>query len=420
MTPLPLVLWSGAGRLVPGLMERAALAAHARQGADPARAGERRGQATRPRPDGPLIWLHAASLGEVMAAATLVPGLAARGTVLMTTTTQAGAQAVARAAPAAIHQFLPADSVRAACRFLDHWRPDAGIVTESDLWPNLLAACGGRRPAMPLALVNARPSRGRDRWPRSQGALLSRFEVICCQTEEVRRRIAGLGLPAERLAVTGDLKAAAPPLTADPAALAALRQAVGGRPVWLALSTHPDDEAPVLAAHRALTDRLPGALLIIAPRHPDARRSALMAALPAGTPVRSRGGLPEPGQPVYLADTLGEVGTLLPLGRLAYLGGGFGPEGGHNPYEAARAGLATLSGPATRNAGPAWDLLTRAGGARIVPRPEDLAQVILRLMSSDDLTALRTAARAAMQGASDSAARTVDRLDPMLPGRLAD
>jgi 3-deoxy-D-manno-octulosonic-acid transferase len=294
-------------------------------------------------------------VGETLSLLPLIEAMAARDAglrFLVTTGTVTSAELLERRLPAALaprvqHRFAPLDVPAWVGRFIAEWRPDAGAFVESELWPNLLAAASAA--GVPMALVNARMSaRSATRWARVPGlarALLGSFQAIFARSEEDARRIAALG--GAGVACWGDLKDAAEALPADPAALAALREAIAGRPVFLAASTHPGEEEIVLAAHRALAAEVPGLLTVIAPRHPE--RGAAIAALAAAERLpaarRALGALPGAEAEVYVADTLGELGLFYRLAGAALVGGSLVPHGGQNPLEPARLGCPILFGP---------------------------------------------------------------------------
>ncbi|EYD71278.1 3-deoxy-D-manno-octulosonic acid transferase [Limimaricola hongkongensis] len=229
--PWLLRLWLGGSRALPRLAEfTLARRVHRGQSSDPARLGERLGRATLPRPEGSLVWINAASVGEVASMADLARDLMAAGhPVLITTTTTTGG-ARARRIDGALHQYQPLDTARATRRFLDHWRPALACFVEGDLWPRLLHETAAR--SVPMALLNARPSRSRMRAPRISAALLSRFDLVTTQSEAVRAEITHLGVDPARVLAPGDLKAAAAPPSADTDRLADLRSAFGGAPLW--------------------------------------------------------------------------------------------------------------------------------------------------------------------------------------------
>jgi 3-deoxy-D-manno-octulosonic-acid transferase len=354
---------------LPALVLRPVLRSHAAQGADPARIGERQGQPGLARPTGRIAWVHAASMGEVLAVGDLLADLRkARPDLhlLVTTTTATGGFAVTRAVPGALHQFLPADIPKAVAGFLDHWRPDAAIIVESDIWPRLVTVSSAR--SIPLALVNARPSRTRLRLPRSMGALLSRFSLVTTQDVKVTQEILSLGVSEESVVTAGDLKADAAVLPDDAAKRTALTRMIGDRSLWSAVSTHPADEGAVLAAHAALRQRRPDALLLLVPRHP-ARGEAIISACAAqglSSARRSLGESVTTDTAVYLCDTVGETGVFFRLARIVFLGGSFGKEGGHNPFEPLSLGAAVLHGPRVRHFSASYARFDAAGASKVV------------------------------------------------------
>lgn len=393
---LPLALYTGAAHLVPWLVSLPAKTAHHRQNADPARLPERlSGRASAPRPDGKLVWFHAASVGEVAGIIDLARDLcAATGArLLVTTFTKTGGEAAVSRGPAdMIHQFLPADTPAATRAFLDHWRPDLAVFTESDLWPILLGAVKKR--GIPVALMNVRPSRSRKKWPRLMGRVLGQFDLVTTQNTQVAAELVSLGLNPAVVQVTGDTKAMAAALPVDANALAKARAVIGTRPVWIAASTHAADEAPVLAAHANALAHIPDLLLIILPRHPE-RGAALHAARPA--PRRSRDEYPTADDPVWIVDTLGETGLFYRIAPLVFLGGSFGHEGGHNPYEPAQLGAAILTGPHFANQVQPFSALVTQGAAQIVQNTAELAAAVTTLTQSAALTQMQSAAQDYMQ-----------------------
>ncbi|MBN8938036.1 MAG: 3-deoxy-D-manno-octulosonic acid transferase [Rhizobiales bacterium] len=380
---------------------------------DPARVQERRGTATVARPAGRLVWLHGASVGEFLSIVPLVQRLQARGvTVLVTTVTRtAAALAAKRLPPGAIHQFMPWDVPSFVDRFLNHWQPDLAIFAESELWPNLIMRTTGR--GTPLIQVNGRMSersfKGWMRVPRSIGSLLSRFELCLMQTVDDARRVEALGAP--RVSTTGNLKFDVPAPGVEPAAAAALTQAIGSRPVFLAASTHDGEDEIVLAAHRLMAPQLPNLLTVIAPRHPERGAAITRLAESNGLAAvqRSAGGLPDARTAVYVADTLGEMGLFYRLAPVALLGGSLIRHGGQNPIEPAKLGAAILHGPHVHNFAAVYAALTEKNGVRQVDTAESLAAAATLLLTDP---AQRTAQR-------DAASETVTSLGGALERTLA-
>lgn len=411
----------GVTALAPALLTRMARKGHAAQGAAPARLAERAGHASASRPDGRLIWFHAASVGEVASSLDLARDLevATGARLLFTTTTATGAETLARRLPQAIHQFQPVDTPAAVASFLDHWRPDLACLMENDLWPRLMIET--ERRGIALAVINARASRSRTRAPRAIGSLLARAVLISTQDAATAAQMHGLGLDPARIIDTGDLKAAASPLPADPEALEVLRQALGKRPVWVAASTHPGDEGAVIAAHQAALRDHPDLLLVLIPRHPPRRAELAQRLAQAGFSIaqRSADAVPDPATQVYLADTLGEMGLFYRLAPLVFLGGSFGTEGGHNPYEPARLGAAVLHGPHVANFRQAFAGLAQAGVALKVLDGADLGQQVSRLTASPALDEMRANAASLLHASEDARHDLLARLVPLLEQKTA-
>jgi 3-deoxy-D-manno-octulosonic-acid transferase len=385
---------------------------------DPLRIDERRGIPSHERPGGPLVWLHAASIGEAQSILRLVERLLhdrAGLSALVTTGTVTSADVLAGRLPArAIHQFVPVDRAAWVRRFLEHWRPDAALWVESELWPNLLLETHAR--GVPLALVNARISeRSYRTWQRAPGLarrLLAAFDLVLAQDEAIAGRLRDLG--ARTVTVSGNLKAAAAALPANADALLALQDAFADRPLWLAASTHPGEEAMVGAAHRHAAATLGGLLTVLVPRHP--RRGPEIAAelSAAGLRVARRSA----GEPVtaetdiYVADTTGELGLFYRLAPLAFVGGSLVPHGGQNLLEAAQLGCAVLHGPHVDNFRAIAADLATAGASRQVADADTLAATVARLLG-------RPARLRAMAAAATDAARIkAEVLDEVL-GLLA-
>src|SRR5579871_4746560 len=237
---------------------------------DPARIAERRGLTRDARPSGPLVWIHGASVGEVLAAAALIERLRALNLrILLTSGTVTSAAIVAkRFPPDVIHQYVPFDSPRYVARFLDHWRPSLALFIESDLWPNLILSSAARR--LPMVLINGRMShRSFPRWRRVSGtisALLGQFDICLAQSQVDAERFSVLG--SRNVVVTGNLKLDVPAPPADFSKLERLMSVTRGRPIIVAASTHSGEEEILIEAHRSLAGFFPSLLTVIVPRHP--------------------------------------------------------------------------------------------------------------------------------------------------------
>ncbi|MEP2030286.1 MAG: 3-deoxy-D-manno-octulosonic acid transferase [Paracoccaceae bacterium] len=411
-------------RLVLPLAYRRVSRKLAQSGVPDARIRERLGHATQSKPDGYLVWFHAASVGESLSVLSLIerlgilrPDLA----FLITSGTATSAQLIEqRMPPRCRHQFAPLDAAAPLDRFLRHWQPKAAIIVESELWPQTLVRTyetGAR-----LALVNARLSRksldGWSRRPKTAKALLDLFSVIMTQNSKMADALITLGADPDRVKPGANLKATSAPLPVDTKLVAEMRADLGPRTVWVAASTHLGEEETVLAAHQELLETDSDLCLILAPRHPErgSEIEAMIIAMGLSVACRSKGGLPGTAQ-VYLADTLGELGSWYALAPFVFLGGSLLPIGGHNPYEVAQVGVPVLSGSHVTNFAETFADLGKFGGWQTVSAATDLSQHAKLWL--DDAAALKRAcdgARAfmsAQQQGLENIAQTL--LDALLP-----
>lgn len=322
---------------------------------DPARLWERMGMAKRERPQGPLTWLHAASVGEAQSALILIEHiLKARPDmhILLTTGTRTSAESIGqKLPPGAFHQYLPLDHPVWVKRFMDHWRPDLALWMESELWPNLILEIKER--GIMAALVNARlsdKSYARWKWfPKTAEALLETFSAVLAQTGPDYTRYRELG--ARWALVTDNLKYSARPLPADEDSLRLIAAKMAGRKNWVYASTHAGEEDMACRLHAILKNNWPDLLTVIVPRHPD--RGEEIEALCRSQRLRAQrrsvdpAGGPEPDTDIYIADTMGELGLFYRIAPIACIGRSFSKDGGggHNPLEAAQLGCAVLHGP---------------------------------------------------------------------------
>lgn len=355
---------------------------------DRARFSERLGVAGRPRPEGFLVWVHAASVGEALSVVPLAERLlAARPgcSVLVTTGTVTSAGLMANRLPeGAFHQYLPVDRLPYVKAFLDHWRPDLALWAESEFWPNLVVETADR--GIPMVLVNGRISdRSFARWqrfPDSIRRLLGGFALCLGQTEGDAERLRALG--ARRAECRGNIKFSAPPLPCDAAELERLKT---DRPLWLAASTHAGEEALAGRVHKALAARSPDLLTVVVPRHPE--RGAAVAGelrgLGLAVALRSAGEVPQAETQVYVADTMGELGLFYRLAPLVAMGKSLlPPGGGQNPLEPARLGCAVLHGPHMGNFAEMIRRMTAAGASREVADEAALAEVLAALLADPE------------------------------------
>ncbi|MGO8952949.1 MAG: glycosyltransferase N-terminal domain-containing protein [Rhodomicrobium sp.] len=388
----------------------------------PERIPERLGIAAVPRPEGPLFWFHAASVGETNAVLPLIhelkqlyPAL----NILLTTVTVTSAKIAAERLPAgAIHQFVPLDSASFCRRFIHHWRPDLGLFTESEIWPNLIVEASDRK--VPLVLVNARMShKSSKRWslmPSLSKPVFSRFDLVLTQNFRIAKRLTGLG--ARKAVITGNLKYDAPPPPVDPAAAEVLRRSFDGRPVFLAASTHPGEDEAIARVAEILQSTIPTLLAVIVPRHPErgeaiatllGERQLTVAQRSAGEPVTGK-------TQIYLADTIGELGLFYKLAPLSFIGGSLVAHGGQNPIEAIKLGSGILSGPHTFNFAETYSVLQRFEGFKLVAGPEDLAAELKRLFENPaEAEEMKHRAVAAIGTLGGALEKTLEALKPYLP-----
>ncbi|MCG9914918.1 MAG: 3-deoxy-D-manno-octulosonic acid transferase [Phenylobacterium sp.] len=428
MSRPPRTLGLSAYSLILGLLEPLApalLRARARRGKEDAeRLHERLGQPQALRPPGELVWLHGVSVGESVSLLPLAEALRTRRpdlTLLVTSGTRTAAELLARRLPdGVIHQYAPVDGPRAVAGFLDHWRPATGILVESELWPNLITAAIGR--GTRLALVSARMTEksalGWGRAPATAQALLQAFDLILPQDAETDSRLRRLG------ASTGpqlNLKQVGAPLPCDGAELGRMRALTEGRPVILAASTHPGEEALIAEAVQPLRAAQPGLLLIIAPRHPErgAEVAEMLTAAGANTARRSIGETPEPLISAYVADTLGELGLFFRLANVVVMGGGFVPGiGGHNPLEPARLGAAIITGPDVFNAGQTYADMFETVAALCAPDQATLTRHLGGLLDNPAIARrMGEAAQAYAAQYGEALDRALDQLAPLLPAK---
>ena len=386
---------------------------------DPERVGERRGVSADVRPAGPLVWIHGASVGEVLAAAALIEKLRALNLrILLTSGTVTSAAIVAKRFPAdVIHQYVPYDSPRYVTRFLDHWRPSLALFIESDLWPNLILSSAARR--LPMVLINGRMShRSFPRWRRVSGtisALLGRFDVCLAQSELDGERFAALG--SRNVTVTGNLKLDVPAPPADTGKLERLMSMTRGRPVVVAASTHPGEEEILVETHKTLAGFFPGLLTVIVPRHVD-RGTAISGMITASglqPALRSREELPTAATDIYVGDTMGEMGLFYRLASIVFMGGSLVEHGGQNPIEAVKLGASVVHGPHVFNFTDVYEALDAAGGARRADTQEALVKHLGQLLADPKVRDAQLAAsERVVEQLGGALERTLAALEPYL------
>ena len=389
------------GPLVYGLLRR-----RLSQGKEDAtRISERRGVASRLRPAGKLIWIHAASVGESQSSLALIVKLLEAEPethVLQTTGTLTSAHLMQeRLPPRSFHQFAPVDRLPWVRTFLDHWQPDIALWMESELWPNLVQETARRD--IPSVLVNARMSRRSfGRWRRFSGTarrLLGTFSLCLAQTEEQADFLRCLG--ASPVKYLGNLKFSAATLPVDLSALDAVKAELGERTLWLAASTHPGEEETAAEVHDHLSAEWPDILTVIVPRHPVRGHEIAKALRARGLSVSLKSSGDGLTGDIYVADTLGELGFFYRLSTIAFIGGSMASHGGHNPLEAAQLDCAVVLGPDMGNFTTVARELLDAGGAQQVNDAGAVAAAVAKLLRNP--AARQEQAGAAARVASENA-----------------
>ncbi|WP_019959824.1 3-deoxy-D-manno-octulosonic acid transferase [Woodsholea maritima] len=388
---------------------------------DPERLCERQGLSALARPEGRLIWIHGASVGESLISLCLIHELKARhpnAFILCTSGTRTSAHLLSQRLPeGSAHHYVPIDRLDWAKAFVDHWQPDLAIFVESELWPNLIIETA--RTGAAMALVNARMNEGSLKswraWHDSANWLLGCFDWIGPADQ---RTAEGLSkLLGQDIAVAGNLKLDAPAAPAPANLVEDMRTLVGDRPLWLAASTHEGEEALVLNAHKQLLSTDPNALLILAPRHPERAQpiSDLITKAGLSYAQRSKKQDPDAQTQVWLVDTLGEMGFWFALAPAALMGGSLVDGiGGHNPVEATKAGAKVATGPFTASFTDIYAAYIKTKGAVITKDSEAIAAFVRQVWAGDgpSLDHARQALKIASGGALETTLNALDRLIP--------
>jgi 3-deoxy-D-manno-octulosonic-acid transferase len=372
----------------------------------------------------PCLWLHAVSVGEVNAAAPLIKALRARHPsvpMLITTVTPTGSARVAALFGDSVRQvYLPYDTPGAVRHFLDHFRPRLALVMETEIWPNVFSEVARRR--IPLLIVNARLSERSLRGYRLirplVRAALKAVSVLAAQSEADLARYRQLGLASEQGRISGNIKYDLELPPALPQQAATWRQAWGDRPVWIAASTHADEEAAVIAAHRRVLQRFPDALLLWAPRHPERFLAVSEQAVAAGLRVCNRRDNQQPATncQCFVINSLGELLAFYAASDVAFVGGSLQPVGGHNLLEPAAVGVPVLVGPHTFNFEEIADVLLQAGAAQRIADGDALAPAIIALLADASERRRRgDNGRRCVEDARGALARTLEQIERYLP-----
>jgi len=338
----------------------------------------------------PAIWLHAVSVGEVLAAAPLIESLllAYPGhRILVTTTTPTGSEQVLTLfGERVFHVYAPWDLPGAAHRFMRRTHPALLLLMETELWPNLLhySHAGGCKILLANARLSERSARGYARFPGLTRAMLRSLDTVACQSAVDGQRFVALGLPAEALQVTGSIKFDLELDATIRARAAGLRRdfAADTRPILVAASTHRGEDEQILAAFARLRQTLDNCLLVLVPRHPERFDEVHALCEREGWRVlrRSTGAPPDSGHDIVLGDTMGELLLLLGVASVALIGGSLVERGGHNVLEPAAWGVPVVTGPSMFNFVEISALLTGAGAMIMLDDPRELAPCLITLL----------------------------------------
>lgn len=383
-----------------------------------ARLGERYGRASVSRPQGQLIWMHGASVGETTMMLPLIHRLLGADptrSVLVTSGTVTSAKLMVEKLPdRAFHQFIPLDAPQYVARFLEHWKPDLAIWAESEIWPNLILQT--HEASIPMTLINARMSdKSLTGWAKRAAFAKHVFGCFNHILPADTRTAKGLSdILGRQIKSVGNLKYDAPALTYDNTEQSPLKQAIGKRQSWVAASIHAEEMDVVINAQKEIKD----ALLILVPRHPsDAASRMIIADHPhLNIARRSKTQKPTPETDIYLFDTLGEMGLAYSLGDVALVGGSLSPElMGHNPLEPVRLNVPTLTGPHYASFAEVYAPYIENNAIQAIEEPSALAQVISDMLAAPeirkDMTTRATDIASQMSGSLDV---TVDVLEGLL------
>jgi len=371
-----------------------------------------------------VIWLHAASVGEVNAAVPLIEELREKYSgcpLLITTFTPTGAQRARELTRLTVPvRYLPLDTGFAVRRFLNAVKPRALIVMETEIWPNLFRECTKR--GVPVMLASARLSEKSVRGYQRFGGLIRPSLAgvkVAAQTATDMQRFIDIGVEPDRVSVTGNLKLAFKlPETAIVEGQSFREQHAANRPVWIAASTHEGEEEQVLEAHKALLEVYPAALLILVPRHPDRfdKVAELLRRSDLSFIKRSRKQVCDRRTQVFLGDSMGELLMYYAAADIAFVGGSFADIGGHNLLEPATMALPLLTGPHNYNDQTMADLMHKAGALQLVADSSELADVLCALLDDDEARIGKGAA--ALKVTNDHGAtleRLMEMISPAIP-----
>ena len=338
------------------------------------------------RPSGKLIWLHAASVGESLSLLPLIEKIIADNpkiNILITSTTKTSAEILEQISrPQIIHRMAPYDTFFVSKRFLKYWEPDLAVRVESEIWPRILLEL--KKNKIPNFLLNARFSKTSilriEKQADAASFLFSLFDRIHVQEKSTKETLTKVGVENQKIKVTGSLKDSREMLPVDGDIIKQFQTVIGEQKIWLSACTHPGEDEIVLKAHKKI-----GGLLLIAPRHIERGKqiARLSRSMGFSTQLRSESANIRAETAVYIADTMGEMGTWYSLSRAAFIGGSLVDKGGHNPVEAVQLNTFILHGPHIYNSEEKYDKLQEVGVCFQVSGEKDIVQQILRLQGSN-------------------------------------
>ncbi len=338
------------------------------------------------RPSGKLIWLHAASVGESLSLLPLIEKIIADNpkiNILITSTTKTSAEILEKISePQIIHRMAPYDTFFVSKRFLKYWEPDLAVRVESEIWPRILLEL--KKNKIPNFLLNARFSKKSisriEKQAESASFLFSLFDRIHVQEKSTEETLTKVGVERQKIKVTGSLKDSREILPVNEDIIKQFQTVIGEQKIWLAACTHPGEDEIVLSAHKKI-----GGLLLIAPRHIERGKqiAGLSRSMGFSTQLRSKAANIRAETAVYVADTMGEMGTWYSLSRAAFIGGSLVDKGGHNPVEAMQLNTFILHGPHIYNSEEKYKKLQEVGLCFRVSEEKDIVEQILRLQGSN-------------------------------------
>lgn len=389
---------------------------------DKNRLRERFGRATKIRPKGQVIWLHAVSVGEANSSLILVEEILKflpQTTILFTTTTLTSAAIIEKKLPQfqgrVIHQFLPVDSFFCVQNFLNYWQPRAALFVESEIWPNLIYEAHQR--GISSFLINARMSqKSFSKWKMARKLgfdIFDYFSAIFAQTEEDKNRFAKL--TDQEILFYGNLKSQAQNLLVNESELQKLKSEIGLRKFWVAASTHKGEEEIVLQVHENLKKEFSNLLTIIVPRHPNRAEEIKNLFGNKKFAQRSKNQNIAESTEIYLADSLGELGIFYSLQNFAFIGGSLLPIGGHNPFEAIKLDCAVISGSQVFNFEDIYKKLSQNNGCVIVESASQLSAQVSEFLNNKNLAkAMNDRAFKVIENTGNIAQKIINKIDQTL------